>query len=316
MTRAYSRAELREVIRPRELIAAMEAGFAAFSRDEVVVPPVGHLGFDEPPGDLHIKYGYIRGDDTFTVKLATGFYRNPERGLSSSNGCILVWSSRTGELRAILQDEGLLTDLRTAAAGAVAAKYLAPSRVQCIGIMGTGIQARVQLEYLKYVTPCRRALVWGRSAERARAVRVEEFEIGVAATAAELASASQIIVTTTASRAWILGVEDVRPGTHITAVGADQEGKQELDPRLFARAAVRSVDSRKQCGAYGDSAYALEAGLVRMEDLLELGQIVQDPSLGRRNDSDVTIADLTGVAVQDIQVAKHVLQALSRETDG
>ena len=123
MAHIYSRAELQAAIHPAELIQAMEDGFVAYLRGQVVVPPVGHLDFDEPPGDCHIKYGYIRGDDAFTVKIATGFYRNPDRGLPSSNGVVLVFSSRTGELQAILQDEGYLTDLRTAAAGAVAAKY-------------------------------------------------------------------------------------------------------------------------------------------------------------------------------------------------
>src|ERR1700727_2857920 len=182
MIHTYSRAQLEEVIHPADLIHAVEDGFVAYSRGEVVVPPVGHLDFDDPPGDCHIKYGYIRGDDAFTVKIATGFYRNPERGLPSSNGVVLVFSSRTGELLAILQDEGCLTDLRTAAAGAVAAKYLAPSKVTCIGMVGAGTQAQLQLQYLKEVTPCRRVLLWARSAERAAAFRVKGFQIELAAT--------------------------------------------------------------------------------------------------------------------------------------
>src|ERR1700735_554922 len=215
--RVYSRAELEAAIRPAELMHAMEDAFVAYSRGEVVVPPVGHLDFDEPPGDCHIKYGYIRGDDAFTVKIATGFYRNPERGLPSSNGLVLVFSSRTGELLAILQDEGCLTDLRTAAAGAVAAKYLAPSKVECLGIIGAGPPARLQLRYLKEVTLCRQVLLWARSAERAAAFQVEGFQIETAPTPAHVAARSQLIVTTTPARHWLLGAGDVRPGTHITA---------------------------------------------------------------------------------------------------
>jgi len=313
VARVYSRAGLLAAIRPAELIQAVEDGFAAYSRGEVVVPPVGHLDFDEPPGDCHIKYGYIRGDDAFTVKIATGFYRNPERGLPSSNGVVLVFSSRTGELLAILQDEGCLTDLRTAAAGAVAAKYLAPSKVECIGIVGAGTQARLQLECLKEVIACRRALLWARSAERAAAfqaaLQVEGFQIEIAPTVAELALSSRLIVTTTPARHWLLSADDVQPGTHITAVGADGGGKQELDPRLFARA-LCAVDSRKQCAQFGDSSYAIQEGLIAKEDLIELGEIVQDRSLGRRDAAQITIADLTGVAVQDIQIAKLALRRL------
>jgi ornithine cyclodeaminase len=313
VTRLHARAELLAAIHPAELIQAVEDGFAAYSRGDVVVPPVGHLDFDEPPGDCHIKYGYIRGDDSFTVKIATGFYRNPERGLPSSNGVVLVFSSRTGELLAILQDEGCLTDLRTAAAGAVAAKYLAPSKVECIGIVGAGTQARLQLEYLKTVTPCRRVLLWARSAERAAAfqaaLHVEGFQIELASTVAGLALRSQLIVTTTPARHWLLGADDVQPGTHITAVGADGGGKQELDPRLFARA-LCAVDSRKQCAQFGDSSYAIQEGLIATGDLIELGEIVQNRSLGRKDAAQITIADLTGVAVQDIQIAKLALRRL------
>jgi ornithine cyclodeaminase len=310
MTRVYSRAELQAAIHPPELIQAVEDGFVAYSRGEVVVPPVGHLDFDQPPGDCHIKYGYIRGDDAFTVKIATGFYRNPERGLPSGNGVVLVFSSRTGELQAILQDEGYLTDLRTAAAGAVAAKYLAPANVESIGIIGAGTQARLQLEFLQAVTPCRRALVWARSPERAAAFQVEGFQIELADSVAQLASRCRLIVTATPARHWLLSVDDVQLGTHITAVGADGGGKQELDPRLFA-GALCAVDSRKQCAQFGDASYAIQQGLIASGDLIELGEIIQNRPLGRKDAAQITIADLTGVAVQDIQIAKLALKNLT-----
>lgn len=301
--RIFTRSELTAALAPSEVIQAIEDGFVAYSRGEVVAPPVGRLEFAEPPGDCHIKYGAIRGGDTFTVKIATGFYRNPDFGLPSSNGVVLVFSSRTGEPLAVLQDEGYLTDLRTAAAGAVAARLLAPSRVDCIGMVGAGTQAHLQLELLKEVIPCRRVLLWARSPERAAAFQVDGFQIEIAPTVRDMAAQCQLIVTTTPARQWLVGADDVQPGTHITAVGADGGGKQELDPRLFA-GAVCVVDSRKQCAQFGDSSYALNAGLVRMEDLVEIGAILEDRGLGRRNDTQITIADLTGVAVQDIQIAK------------
>ncbi len=129
MATVYTRAQIEQVLNPRELIAAMERAFVAYSRGEAVVPPVGHLDFSDPPGDCHIKYGYLKDGATFTVKIATGFWQNPARGLPSSNGVVLVFSSQTGELLTIFQDEGYLTDSRTAAAGAVAAKYLAPPAI-------------------------------------------------------------------------------------------------------------------------------------------------------------------------------------------
>ena len=155
MATVYTRTQIEKTIRPAEVIAAMERAFVAYSRGEAIIPPVGQMEFEDPPGDCHIKYGYLRRGTTFTVKIATGFSKNPERGLPSSNGVILVFSDQTGELLTILLDEGYLTDVRTAAAGAVAAKYLAPPKIECIGMFGAGTQARLQLEFLREVTSCR-----------------------------------------------------------------------------------------------------------------------------------------------------------------
>src|SRR5580692_2626420 len=179
MTSVYTRRQIEQVIQPRQVIAAMESAFMAYSMGEAVIPPVGALEFEDPPGDCHIKYGYLKSGSTFTVKIATGFWKNPERGLPSSNGVVLVFSSRTGELLTIFQDEGFLTDMRTAAAGAVAAKYLAPQEIGHIGIIGAGLQAQLQLEYLREVTACRQVKLWARSADRARALTVAGFHIDV-----------------------------------------------------------------------------------------------------------------------------------------
>ena len=310
MTTVYSRAQIAQVIRPKEVIAAMERAFAAYSNGEAVIPPVGQLDFEDPPGDCHIKYGYLKQGSTFTIKIATGFWKNPERGLASSNGVVLVFSSETGELLTIFQDEGYLTDMRTAAAGAVAAKYLAPQEIGCIGIIGAGLQARLQLDYLREVTSCRRVKLWARAMDRARALTVPGFDIEVVASPSAVAADARLIVTTTASRAWLLGAADVKPGTHITALGADGGGKQELEPQLLALAQIRAVDSVSQCSKYGDSAFALEQGLIEPRDLVELGRVIQDPALRRRSARDISIADLTGVAVQDMAIAELALQRL------
>jgi ornithine cyclodeaminase len=247
------------------------------------------------------------------VKIATGFWENPARGLPSSNGVVLVFSRNTGKLRSILQDEGWLTDIRTAAAGAVAARYLAPPNITCIGILGAGTQARLQLDYLRHVTTCRRVRLWARSIERARAVQVQDFEIEAVSSIAELASSCQLIVTTTASREPLLHAHHLVPGTHVTAVGADGGGKQELSPDIFARATIRAVDSLRQCAVNGDASAALRQGVIRFEDLVELGTIVADQSTYQRKPEDITLVDLTGVAVQDIAVANLALAALNKD---
>lgn len=310
----YNLEQIKTVIEPQQLIRHLEEGFVAYSEGKVVVPPVGHLYFDESQGECHIKYGHIIGDDHFVIKVATGFYKNPEMCLPSSNGLILLFSQKTGNPEAILLDEGYLTDMRTAAAGAIAAKHLAPHKVERIGIVGTGIQARLQLELLKNVTACREVIVWGRSQYRTGLFRdnmvKSGFSIEETLQIEDLASSSNLIVTTTSAGTPLLFASHIKPGTHITAVGADGGGKQELDAELFERADISVVDSLAQCREYGDSSYALRAGVIKEDRLLELGELIKHPELGRSNDEQITIADLTGVAVQDMQIAKLVYKSL------
>jgi len=299
----FQRAEIEAVLEHAEVIRAIEAGFRAYSRGQVVVPPVGSLAFEQPPGDLHIKYGVRRGAATFVIKVATNFYENPRQGLSSSSGMVMVFSAVTGFPVAIFFDGGYLTELRTAAAGAVAAKYLAPKHVRAIGVIGAGIQAHLQVDLLRQVTDCRRVVIWARDEAKARAFQVRGFTVEVADSPAAVLAACNLVVTTTPSPTPLLWANAVKPGTHITAVGADGFGKQELDAALIAAADIRAVDSRSQCFEYGDSAAALKSGLVTEQAFVELGEVIDDPARGRTDDVQVTIADLTGVAVQDIQIA-------------
>jgi len=297
-----------------DLIDVIEQGFIAYSKGEVVVPPVGEMIFEEPPGDVHIKYGYIRSDDHFVIKIASRFYNNPGLGLPSSGGMMLLFSQKTGQPLAALLDEGKLTDLRTAAAGAIAAKHLAPTHVRRIGIVGTGIQARLQLRQLKSVTTCRAATVWGRSQEKLAEYREEMekdgFEITTTQNSDQVAAECNLIVTATPSTEPLLRAEHIRPGTHITAVGADGPHKQELDSAILKMADVLVADSIAQCLERGEIFRALQNRQIAKEDLLELGNVISGASEGRTSDEQITIADLTGVAVQDIQIAKAVYAGL------
>ena len=173
MTRTYQLDQIKQVTDKLDIAKDIEDGFVAYSQGRVIVPPVGEMVFEQPPGDVHIKYGFIKEDDYFAIKIASGFYQNPQLGLPSSSGLMLLFNQETDRPEAILLDEGYLTDIRTAVAGAIAAKYLAPRHVQRIGIAGTGVQARQQLRYLKEVTPCREVLVWGRGEEQLQAYREE-----------------------------------------------------------------------------------------------------------------------------------------------
>ena len=292
-------------------IAAMRRAFVAYSQGRCSVPPVGHLAFANPPGDVHVKSGYIEGDPSFVVKIASGFYHNPARGLNASSGLLVVLNAQTGWPETILLDEAYLTDYRTAAAGAMVADLLAPKAIDAIGIVGTGVQAHLQLDLLRHVTPCRRAYVWGRDPAKARAFAVEGFAISPMDSVAELAAGCSLIVTTTPATRALLMAADLRAGTHVTAIGADTPGKQELDPQIFARAAICAVDSRAQCFDHGEASHALAAGLVASNRFVELGKILVDPTRGRTAPDQITVADLTGVGVVDVAIARLVCEAFA-----
>ena len=295
-----------------DLMGEIESGFIAYSQGRAVVPPVGELVMQDPPGDVHIKYGYLMGDDYYVIKIASGFYDNPKLDLPSSNGLMLVFSQKSGALEAVLLDQGHLTDIRTAVAGAIAAKYLAPSKVGRIGIVGTGVQARLQLEYLAPVTACRDVLVWGRGegqlAAYQRDIRETGFEVSTTTDAGDIIASCSLIVTTTPATTPILSGK-VQPGTHITAVGSDTQDKQELDAEILQHADLVVADSISQCLERGEIHQALKSNAIIQADLVELGNIIAGDAAGRESDDQVTVADLTGVAVQDIQISKAILQA-------
>jgi len=314
MTRIINLEQIREICGNIDFASLIEEGFGTYSDGKVVVPPVGEMSFAAPPGDTHIKYGYIKNDDCFVVKIASGFYENPALGLPSNSGLMLVFSQRTGLPQTILLDEGYLTDVRTAVAGRVAAKHLAPSEVEAIGILGTGIQARMQALELRNLTPCRELVVWGRSEERLEDYRVSLEEEGFSVTttfeAAAVTSACNLIVTATSSATPLLTADLVRPGTHITAMGSDTPLKQELEPAILARADLVVADSISQCLERGEICKALADGRLQEQDIIELGEIINGRVPGRTTKEQITVADLTGVAVQDIQIAKAVCEGL------
>ena len=230
MTPLYELDQIKAALERMDLTQAIEEGFKAYSRNQVVVPPVGELVFDTPPGDTHIKYGYIKEDDYFVIKIASGFYDNPKIDLPSSSGLMLLFNQKTGFPVAILNDQGHLTNVRTALAGRITAQQLAPKSVTAIGVFGTGIQGRLQVEYLKTVTPCRKVVAWGKESTDFESY-VEEmtargFEVETTTDAATLARQCNLIITATPSREPLLFTDMLRPGTHITAMGSDTAEKQ------------------------------------------------------------------------------------------
>jgi ornithine cyclodeaminase len=312
--RIVTHAEIERVLPGIDVVAAMERAFATYAAGRAVVPPVGELLFADPPGDAHIKYGYVEGDEVFVIKVATGFYDNPKRGLPPNSGLMLVFDARTGLPQAVLLDQGHLTNIRTAAAGAVAAKYLAPKAISTIAVLGGGLQARLQAVHLMAVTACRRIALWARRREAAEACAADltaaGFTVTVVDSPAAAAAEAELIVTATAATAPLLQAADIRSGTHITAMGSDTETKQELSTAILGKADLVVADSIAQCRVRGEISRALAAGAVDQAALVELGDVVAGKAPGRTSDDQITVADLTGVAVQDIEIAKAVLAGL------
>jgi ornithine cyclodeaminase len=209
--------------------------------------------------------------------------------------------------------------MRTAAAGAVAARHLAAKKIDHIGIVGTGVQARIQLEMLRAVVDCKSCFVWGRDSSKVQTmiedlrarenIRAWGLELRAAETLDELVFQCTLIVTTTSAKSPLILADQVRRGTHITAMGSDDLGKQELEAALLAKADLVVADSVVQCVHHGECHAAIQEGLIETDAIVELGRLIRAPAFGRTSEDQITVADLTGVAVQDIQIAKMVDRA-------
>lgn len=297
--------EIKTKINIPEIIKLQEKGFVLASQNKVNTPMPGYIKHDNPYGSYHIKYGHIKDDKFLVVKIAGG----PDH--LAINGMILVINVTTGTPEYFLQDQGYLTSLRTAVAGLISAKFLANSNIKSIGILGTGTQAYMQLEILQHWTDCKDVYVWGRNKSKTKIykdyTKQKGFNTKIAKDVAELTNNCNLIITTTASEKPLIKSSDIQPGTHITAVGADSPGKIELDPQLITKADIITVDSKKQCIDHGEIHHAFHNKLIKPNQLIEIGKIISNKSLGRKNNKQITITDLTGIAAQDIQIAKALI---------
>jgi ornithine cyclodeaminase len=291
------------------VVDCIESAFRTLAGGKVVMPPILSMAIPDHNGEVDVKTAYVPGVEGFAIKVSPGFFDNPKLGLPSTSGLMVLLSSRTGQVAAVLLDNGYLTDVRTAAAGAVAARHLAREDAASACIFGAGLQARMQLRALCLVRPIRQAGVWARDAAKAQAMADEMTrELGFPVTAeadpAAAAAEADVIVTTTPATAPILEAEWLRPGQHITAMGSDQHGKNELAPACLARADLYVPDRLSQTRSLGELRSAIEQGVIAADRVFaELGEIIAGSAPGRRAASDITIADLTGTGVQDTAIA-------------
>jgi ornithine cyclodeaminase len=313
-----SEAELRRCVTvDAESIGAVEEAFRALATKPVAMPPILRLDIPEANGEVDVKTAYIPGLASFAIKVSPGFFDNPKLGLPSLNGLMMVFSASTGLVQAVLLDNGYLTAIRTAAAGAVAAKYLAPTRLETIGVLGAGAQARLQIAAAHLVRPARRILVWARDPVQAKGcARDIAAALGVPAFAvddpATLVRESQLVITATPAKAPIVAAEWLHPGLHITAMGADAPDKNEIAPAAIARADRFVCDRRSQSAQLGELHHAVAAGILPDGFVAaELGEVVAGTATGRLTADAITICDLTGTGVQDTAIATFALARAS-----
>ena len=293
-----------------EALAAVEDAFRLHGEGRAQMPAKTYLTFEPFPGDLRAMPAYLKGErPSAGVKIVNSNPANPDRGLPAVSGVMVVVDPETGLPDGVFA-AGTLTALRTGAGGGVAAKHLARKDSRVVGLVGCGRQADTQLAALRTVFPVEKVLVWGKTREEAEAfVRRQgaglRFEVAAEVRAA---CAADIVVTTTPVRSPLVRAEWIAPGTHVNAIGADAPGKQELDESLLPKAVV-VVDEWSQASHGGEINVAVTKGLFRREQLAaQLGEIVAGSRPGRRSERDITIFDSTGLAVQDVAVARVLLE--------
>ena len=292
-----------------EAISAVADGFTRLAAGEATLPPILRVDVPEHDGEVDVKTAYIRGLDSFAIKIASGFFENYRLGLPTGSGMMVIVSAKTGVPEAVLLDNGYLTDVRTGAAGALAARHLARNEIETAGVIGSGMQARYQMMGLRQVRDFRRLMVYGIVPEQVERYAAEMApRLGVEVVKAEDAGTvvrnSDVVVTCTPSRQPYLKAEWLHPGLHITAMGSDSEKKQELHADALGRANVLVCDRKSQCFRLGELHHGLEEGVIsRDDDIIELGELTSGQKPGRRSDDEITICDLTGVGVQDTAIA-------------
>lgn len=307
--------ELRSVVGvDTQSLDAVATAFSWLQQGKVDMPPIMHISAREHHGDIDVKSACVEGVPVVAIKIASGFFNNPDRGLPAGSAMMVLLSAESGFCQAVLLDNGYLTDLRTGMAGAVAANLLAPKTVHTVGILGTGMQARFQARCLALVRPFQRILVWGRGPEKVRQYAEDmQTELGLPVEAADietLVRQSQVVITTTPSQKPLVEADWLHPGLFVCAVGADFPGKQELQPEVLLGADRVVCDRLSQCTHNGELQHLCVEGALPPAFLVdELGELTTGVKPGRGKESEIIICDLTGTGVQDTAIANLAYQA-------
>ena len=323
MTVILNSTEIKDCVKfDAELIPVIEDAFKSLSLGKTVMPPILRVDIEKYHGESDVKAAYIEGLDSFAVKVASGFFNNPKLGLPSSNGLMILLDSQTGVIKSVLLDKGYLTDVRTAIAGAIAAKYLSNPESSTVAIIGAGIQARMQLEALTLVRDIKKINVWSRDINKTHAyIEKVSKNINLNFTAFDntndVVKNADILITTTPSKKPLIDYSSLPKGIHITAMGSDAEEKNELDPNIIKNCDAYVPDSQTQTSILGELNHAIKNNFIKSDMIFnDLGKIIINPKLGRKNTQDITVADLTGTGVQDTAIARFAFSTAKRKKLG
>ena len=306
-TLLLSAADVERLLTPEACIAAVEDAFRQLALGGVPAP--GILGQHAAEGSFHVKAGFLTADRPyFAAKINANFPHNgPRHGLPTIQGAVILSDATNGTPLAIM-DSMSITALRTAAASAVAAKFLARVKADTLLIIGCGAQAPAQLAAMLAVRSPSRILAYDQDQAKAARLGTPVSDL------AEAVRSSDIVVTCTTARRFFITHDMVRPGTFIAAVGADNEDKQEIDPRLLVRVKV-VTDLTVQSAAIGDLHHAIAAGAMTADGVhAELGEIIAGRKPGRANDEEIIVFDSTGTGIQDVAAAIAVYQKARNES--
>ena len=323
MTTILREKEIRNLVKiENSIIPIIENAFISLSNDEAIMPPILRLDIEDNNGEVDVKTAYIKGLDTFAIKMSSGFYDNPSKGLPSTGGVMFLIDSKTGILQTILLDGGYLTDLRTAIAGAISAKYLSNNNVSEVGVIGAGMQAKLQLLSLNLVREIKIIRIWSRNFQKVEKL-IKELEALInikiinCKNAQEVTENSNILITTTPATKPLIKSEWLNKGTHITAMGSDAEHKNEIDPKIIQNCDLYVSDRQSQTSILGELHHAIKNNFVSKDKKFpELGDIISGKNKGRLSDDQITLCDLTGTGVQDTAIARYTLEIAKKNKLG
>ena len=297
-------------------VAAVERGFRALALGEATLPDPMVVELARPTAEVHVKGAHLAGGRFIVLKVATGFYKNRDRGLPSGDGLFLLLNAETGTPDFLLAEHGYLTDLRTAAAIGLTLKYLAPKGAREALLVGAGAVGRLAARAIVAELPIEKLTIWNRTPDRAAALARElggggMVETHVAEALEPAVRRHRVIVTATASTTPVIKAAWVAKGTHITSAGTGSPEKIELEPALLLKADKLIADRVSQTARYGNLHHAIAAGVLSADRVYgEIGDLAAGRLAGRQDRDEITVADLTGVGVQDAAIAATVVEAL------